>query len=156
MSEKSFQSLQDIFQVHQVEIAYLFGSQAKKTAGPLSDVDIAFIFNEEISPEEYFDKELQLAHALRARLQVGRVDLVNLAQTQDPLLRYRAVLDGQLIYAIDEKERFALEDRAMKEYEDTKYLRQVQAHYLYQSAHQNQFGRSALLKTQGKKPHVTH
>jgi predicted nucleotidyltransferase len=37
------QKLEQIFKKHKIVFAYLFGSQASKKTGPLSDIDIAFI-----------------------------------------------------------------------------------------------------------------
>jgi predicted nucleotidyltransferase len=148
------EALKQLFIQHHVLLAYLFGSHARGTAGPLSDIDIAFLFNGQVAEGDRFEAGLQLSRALRNLLQNDKIDLVDLASTDDPLLRYRAVLDGKLLYAEAEKPRFVLEDSVMKEYEDTRYLRAVQAKYLYRHIREGQFGKKSLL-AKGADHHVT-
>ena len=44
----------------QVLVAYLFGSQARGQAGPLSDVDVAILLDANVSQAEAFDLQLHL------------------------------------------------------------------------------------------------
>lgn len=43
-----------------VLVAYLFGSQARGQAGPLSDVDIAVLFDDALPAEQSFEQRLNL------------------------------------------------------------------------------------------------
>jgi len=106
-----------------VRLAYLFGSQARGTPGPLSDVDLAVV----LDPPG-------VAHGARrddlnARLMevLGRndVDLV-LADQAPPLLRHR-IARGICLYARVpvEAARFAVD--ALRRYEDTRPLRAAAA-----------------------------
>ncbi|RLC56366.1 MAG: hypothetical protein DRI80_16390, partial [Chloroflexota bacterium] len=45
--------LHDLLARHGVVLAYLFGSQAEGTAGPLSDVDIAVLLGPEVPRERW-------------------------------------------------------------------------------------------------------
>ena len=56
-----------------VVIAYLFGSQARGDAGPLSDVDVAVLIREEASPREQLSIRLQLMEAI-----IGRIEGVSM------------------------------------------------------------------------------
>ena len=98
-----------------------FGSRARGTHGPRSDVDLAVLL----------DAAPTLMEKLRLRADVvddlGRddVDLVVLNQAA-PLLRYEVLKDGRRLFARDEEAADAFELRALREYLDTRHLRAVQ------------------------------
>ena len=90
-----------------VVAAYLFGSVASETAGPLSDVDIALLIPDRRQRQVVCDRMLD---ALCRRLRTSRVDVISLADAPVPL-RYRVVRDGQLMTSRDAPivERFVAE-----------------------------------------------
>ena len=99
-----------------VRLAYLFGSMARGTAGPLSDIDIGVVFSDG-------DTALgRLEDRLVERLQTDRVDLVSLAVAPVPL-RFRVVRDGRLLLSRDEVLRERFEVDAIRRYLDFKPLR---------------------------------
>jgi predicted nucleotidyltransferase len=72
-----------------VELAYLFGSAARGTTGPLSDVDVAIRFSTDEG--RTLDERLKLHDALCRYLGSDRVDLVDLDDAS-PVLRYNVMM----------------------------------------------------------------
>jgi len=136
--------IKKLLQKQGVILAYIFGSFAKDKAGPLSDFDIAVLFSEKVPPQEYFDKELEIAGEIRRILEINRVDVVNLATTNNPLLKHNVVFKGRPILIKDSKARFVLEKKIMQEYEDTEHLRMVQYYYLKKHIKEGAFGRAPI------------
>ncbi len=57
-------ALDDVFQRQGVVLAYLFGSQARGDAGPLSDVDVAVLFGPDVPEDEQCHRLLRLVGEL--------------------------------------------------------------------------------------------
>jgi predicted nucleotidyltransferase len=98
--------------------AYVFGSVARGTAGPLSDIDVALLVSG-ADRQAVCDRTMD---ALSRRLGPSRVEVVSLADAPLPL-RYRVVRDGRLVMCIDARrlERFVVE--TILHYLDFKPLR---------------------------------
>ncbi len=135
------EKLKPIFERHGVVLAYLFGSQARGTVGPLSDVDIAVVFDQSLSRDEYFDRELKLSGDISRALDTAHVDVVDVGARNNPALRYEAVLGGKLIYSISPPLKTALERVSLREYEDTKFLRETSYRILVEQIKTGAFGR---------------
>ena len=91
-----------------VDLAYLFGSQARRKAGPLSDVDIAVLLEGMPDTDTCFDLRLEIIGGMMCILRTDDVDVVILNQA--PLaLQYQVVRDGELIFCRDR--RLAVEYR---------------------------------------------
>ncbi|MEE9278984.1 MAG: nucleotidyltransferase domain-containing protein [Myxococcota bacterium] len=102
---------------HDVVVVYLYGSIARGSARPGSDVDIAVLLR--ASPEPRLGALcLDLEGALETELGVP-VDLVVL-NTAHPELVHRVLLDGVLVLERDRSERIRFEVRARNEYFDLK------------------------------------
>ncbi len=118
-----------IFKARRVVFAYLFGSQAKGDAGPLSDIDIAVCFDEAIPCDEHFDLRLEVLGELTDLFQTDDIDLVVLNEAP-PLLAHRILRDGRLLFSADRRARLRFETRAVLKYLDwkpylDKYTRQT-------------------------------
>ena len=109
--------------------AYLFGSQRNPPTGPLSDVDIAVFFNPPLTWKEYLDwwSELSLQTGLGDQL-----DLINLNEA-DTLLQFEAIFRGKNLFTKDRKLQQDLEEKVLRDYLDTDYLRRLREEYLYLS-----------------------
>lgn len=116
-------ALSAVFQQHGVVLAYLYGSQARGDAGPLSDVDIAVMFPREMSGEERFHHILDLHGDLQRVLERDDAYVIDLDKST-PLLNNEIRMDGIILYCIDEDARVQFEIQTMREYLDTIPLRQ--------------------------------
>lgn len=145
MIEKHQKKLNKIFKENQVALAYLFGSAARGKMTPLSDIDIAVVFSDEVKEDNYFDKALNLAHKTRNVFEIDKVDVINLETVTSPLLKHNAVFGGKLIFGKDRGLQFEIESGIMKEYEDTKHLRAVQNYYLHKHIKEGSFGKGKLV-----------
>jgi predicted nucleotidyltransferase len=105
-----------------VDCAWLFGSQARGEAGPLSDVDVAVLLAPSVAAEARLDIAAALVEALERRC--GRVDLV-LLEEASPALRHRVFRDGILLFERDPRRRVAFEVRAIQEYLDFQPLADI-------------------------------
>ncbi len=89
-----------------VAVAYVFGSRARGTARPDSDLDLAVLLTGPAMPD-LLEQEL-LAVRLADVLDVPSVDLLLLDQA--PLeLRARVVREGRLLHSADEPRRVRFE-----------------------------------------------
>lgn len=121
--------LKDIFQEHDVCLAYLFGSQQKGQVGLLSDLDIAVLFGP--TKDNYTIADLlSLSSELKSLYPQDKIDLIPL-NNAPPLLKKEAVLAGETIYSsLNPNQKFTFEKKVLEEYEDTKRLREVYYQYL--------------------------
>lgn len=112
-------------------IGYLFGSYARGTAGPLSDVDIAVAFPHEMSLVLQEDNVENIRNDLEKIFDRDKVDVVNIEVMKNPLLRYIAALgEGVTLFADDVNLKNKIAIRALRDFEDTKYLRRTQSESL--------------------------
>jgi predicted nucleotidyltransferase len=102
-----------------VAAAYVFGSVARGTAGPLSDIDVALLVDDLRQRQAVCGR---MTDALSRRLRAPRVDVISLADAPVPL-RHRVVRDGRLVLRRDARlhERFVAE--TILQYLDFKPLR---------------------------------
>jgi uncharacterized protein len=103
----------------QVIAAYVFGSVARGTAGPLSDIDIGVLIDDPLSRDVVCAR---IADAVCRRFGTSTVDVVSLTEAPMPL-RYRVVRDGSLVSCRNAAaiERFTVE--TVLQYLDFKPLR---------------------------------
>lgn len=118
------QSLRQFFEDYPEALVcvYLYGSRARGTAGPASDVDLAVLYAVD-PPDTLEGLGLDLAADLERRL--GRaVDLVVLNRAPVDLV-HRVLRDGLLVCERDRSARIRFEVRARNDYFDLlPYLRQ--------------------------------
>lgn len=103
-----------------VRVTYLFGSYAKDTAGPLSDLDIAVLLDECLDKQERFDLKLKLINGISAILKTDKLDVV--VMNEAPLLlNYNIIKGGRILDSKDEAERVRFETRILSRYLDRRY-----------------------------------
>ncbi|MCR4405968.1 MAG: nucleotidyltransferase domain-containing protein [Anaerolineae bacterium] len=146
--EPYLSELQRTFHKRGVILAYLFGSQAEGTAGPLSDVDIAVLLGPEVPRERWGDVQLDLIGDLASLFHRDDVDVVILNRAS-PLLAHRVTTRGQVIYEPDPLARTRFEVEALRRYVDTEPLRRLRWTYLGRRARQRQKGQQ-VMATQGE------
>jgi predicted nucleotidyltransferase len=123
-----------------VVAAMLIGSQARGTAGPLSDVDIAVWHDPDLDSRARFDLQLDLAGDASRALHTDEVDVV-LLNHAPPLMRHRAIRDGKRLVERDHCERVRLETRAILDYLDTAPLRAELGRGVRRRMKEGRFGR---------------
>ncbi len=144
LTEEEIHALRQILKAHQVNLAYVFGSYAHDSVGPLSDFDLAIVFNEQVARQEYFNQEALLALAVSKIVQRAEVDIVNLDTAEKPLLKHRAVFHGQCIFSQQPRFQFKTERNILREYEDTEFLRRVQRAVRRRHIQEGTFGKPSI------------
>jgi len=109
----------------EVLVAYLFGSQARGTPTPISDVDFAVLLSEAVPRESYLDYRIALTQELTRIFHSDEVQVVILNQAP-PLLAYKVIVEGKPLFCRDELARLRFRTDATRRYLDTKALRRVQ------------------------------
>lgn len=155
IDKEKINKLEKLLKDSGVVLAYIFGSYARETAGPMSDLDVAIIFSDAIPQNEYFKRELKIAGDAESALGIKKVDIVNLATVTSPLLKHEAVFHGKLIFTGDRKLKFATESFIMKESEDTKHLREAQFDLMKRRLTEGRFA-SARLRSKYMEKYVTN
>ncbi len=104
-----------------VLFAYLFGSAARGSMGPLSDLDIGVYLDEHV---DMFHYRLKIIESITRAVGSERIDVVVLNQSPI-LLKFAVVRDG-IVIKDRKRERVVFESAVLREYLDTSYLRSVQ------------------------------
>lgn len=112
------EKLSPLFTKSRVILAYLFGSQAKGKIGPMSDIDIAVLWNKD--EKEKLKKSLLLQSRIKERLQAEYIEVGSL-NNQALSFCYTVIKDGICIFG-KEKNRVEYETFILNEYLDFSYL----------------------------------
>lgn len=136
--------LAGIFKENQVVLAYLFGSAVGNKMTTLSDIDIAVLFSDRVKKENYFDKRLKIASKIDRVLKINKTEVLCLNQAP-PLLKHEAVFKGVLLFSKDKERQFRIENQVMKEYEDTRYLREIQTKIMKEQIKKGVFGKPLIV-----------
>src|SRR5713101_193713 len=99
----------------EVQVAYLFGSEGRGTAGPASDVDLGVLYAEK--PSATLDSPNLALEGDLERL-LGRPVQVIVLNSAPADLIHRVLRDGRLVFEADRSSRIAFEVRARNEYFD--------------------------------------
>jgi predicted nucleotidyltransferase len=133
-------ALAELFQRQpDVVAAYLFGSQARRKAGPLSDVDLAVWLDDRLKPKRS-RRQLALGSEAASLLGTDEVELAIL-NGAPPLLAQRVIRDGELLAERDAPARIRLETDAVIRYLDTIPLREELGRGLERRLAEGTFGR---------------
>ena len=100
-----------------IQAAYLFGSQATRTAGSRSDVDVSILVSRRISDrsrQEVNDRAFQIVSRLLGRNDIDLVELNN----APVILRYAAIIHGRPLFVKPGHDTFRLAFRSLQEFED--------------------------------------
>lgn len=115
------QLLPGIFSKYQhVVLSYIFGSYAEGKITPLSDIDIAYLFEYSILYQHSLELELQLESEISHILKTDEVDCICLNKA--PIeIQYKIIAGGKKIYIKDEAKRTLYEASVITRYLDFKY-----------------------------------
>lgn len=119
-------------------MAYLFGSSARGTRGPLSDVDVAVLLADDEDPLE---AKLRLMADISAAIASDDVDVVVLNVAPEPLA-FAVLRDGIVLVSRDDVARVRHRARVFDRYMDMEPFRRVQAEGLRHRLEEGRFGRS--------------
>jgi predicted nucleotidyltransferase len=109
--------LPSILTRYPVDAAYVYGSVARGTMTPLSDVDIALLLTAPLLPYERLKMELAIQGDIEAACGLSPVDVR--AVSEAPLtVQGRIVQQGILLYERDRARRIAFEVATRKRYFD--------------------------------------
>lgn len=120
--------------------AYLFGSQARGRAGPLSDIDVAVYVNRTLADDSGLGYAASLAADLMAALSRDDVDVVILNDAT-PLLYHRVLTDGIRVLSRHLPATTTREGQALSRYCDDLPRRAVVERALRERIRDGRFGR---------------
>lgn len=115
-----FKKLKEYFKNKPVRLVYLMGSQASGQTKPYSDVDMAVLFDQNLSAKQRFNIRIELLSNLAKFLGTDNIDLIDL-QNASPLFAYEAIKHRKELYVEDENIRVNFETKALANYFDQKY-----------------------------------
>ncbi|MFB6181694.1 MAG: nucleotidyltransferase domain-containing protein [Candidatus Magasanikbacteria bacterium] len=118
LNQKQEEKIKELAEKYNINFFILFGSQVDGRTHSESDVDIGFEAEEKLE----FRERARLNSELTGVFGNDRVDLVNL-HTASPLLFYKIMKDGEVIYTNDPMLNHELYVYAFKKYVETKPLR---------------------------------
>lgn len=122
--------IKEILEKSGVVLGYLFGSHARGTAGPLSDIDIGVVLPFGLKKEEQEEKIKDIRSEIQDKFKTDYVDVINLNVNNNDALRHSIIFGGKSLVAKDRRLKTALELKAVRDYESTKYMRKVQFNIL--------------------------
>ena len=113
-----------------VDVAYVYGSVARGTVTPFSDVDVALVLTEELPPYERMMLEFEVEAAIEDASGLAGLDVR--AINEAPLMvRGKVVQEGIRLYERDRAQRVAFEVQTRKRYFDfAPVARRLQAAFL--------------------------
>lgn len=130
VSESKIKELtQALKRIRDIQAAYLFGSQAKQSAGCLSDVDVAILIDQQRSSDVQRQVGLVAFQAITRILERNDVDLVELNQAPT-ILRYAATVHGRPLFVRPGRDTHRLRFRIMREFEDFRSYLERRRHAL--------------------------
>ncbi len=110
----------------EVKLAYLFGSLAMGKTGKLSDIDIAVLLDDELTPKQRLEIEMELISRISKLLKTEKIDLV--VMNEAPLLlKYNIIKSGIVLKSADEALRIRKEAEIISRYLDRKHSEERRA-----------------------------
>ena|SRR3989338_11298639 len=145
MTEADKKKIVSIMEKHGVLVGYLFGSAARGTMGPHSDIDVAVLFDKNKVPQErQFDEELSISGEIARALNVEDADVVNLGTVRNPLLKHIVASEGILVLMKDRDKYFLLERSIIQEYEDSRFLHNTAVRIMREQIKDGTFGKASM------------
>lgn len=124
------EKIKEILNKNNVEIGYLFGSYASGKNNKLSDIDIAILFSNLVNEKEMDDAEDTIKYQIIKDLNVKKADLINLRKNNNKALRHEILFKGKPLIVKNYLTKRYLELKAVRDFEDTRKLREVQFNIL--------------------------
>ncbi len=133
--------IQRLKQDDDVIATYLFGSYAEGKQTPVSDVDLAVLFDQNFPRKFFFEKKLDLLFTATSILKTDAVDLVILNEAP-PALSYQVLKKGKLLFEKPETkaQRVNFQVRVYDRYFDFKPVETVVREGLIKRIKEGRFG----------------
>ncbi|KKU70504.1 MAG: polymerase beta domain protein region protein [Parcubacteria group bacterium GW2011_GWA2_47_21] len=144
MVEIDKNKIAEIMEKHSIIVGYVFGSVARGTLRPHSDIDVAVLFPYDMPKEKQGMSREEIRDEIASVFGVEKVDVINLNQQTNPVLRYDAVLEGKAVLVKDVAVKAQLTRAVLREYENTRHLRETSYKILRRQIRSGQFGRAAI------------
>jgi len=127
--ERISQAIEELLSDGSVIVCYLYGSYARGEETPLSDLDIAMLWENEGSVEARKRDLLRLSQKLSRRFNLD-VDVRSLNDATLEL-QYRVVSEGKVLFCENRSKRLEFENRVVMEFLDFKPMIAVYNQYLH-------------------------
>lgn len=118
MLERFIPKIIDLCKKLNIDVCYLFGSQADGTAHPGSDIDLAVAFKDYNEKKYNLSTEISIQQEFEEILQPCKVDLL-LIQRVPVNLRFQ-MINGIVLFCSDDDFRTDLEEDTVRDYLDFK------------------------------------
>ncbi|MEI6287103.1 MAG: nucleotidyltransferase domain-containing protein [Bacillota bacterium] len=132
MNEKVEQIVEHLKPRSEVSAIWLFGSVAQGKAGVNSDIDIAVLFIDALSPMERFDLRLELMNVLED-IAGCAVDVIDM-EAASLFLQHQIRKTGRLLFEEDHQKRVEFDVRSRRDYFDLEYRYQQRARIIERNA----------------------
>jgi predicted nucleotidyltransferase len=132
-------TLRDAFQNESdVLVAYLYGSHARSTEGPLSDIDVAVLLDD---GADFDQRQLALIASLGQAIGSSAIDVLILNRAP-VAVGYRVLRDGVLVLSRDDRARIDHWVRTVDRYLDMEPFRRTLERGQRHRLQEGRFGRS--------------
>ena len=125
MDMKMSDQIRDIMTKNNVVLGYIFGSYGNNKANSMSDLDVAVVLPIDMTTAEERKIEQKIQTEIGHATGIDRIDLINLRRCDNPVLRYSIIIEGNPIIVNDIALRRYLEMMAVRDFEDTRFLRSM-------------------------------
>ncbi len=112
--------INEIKKISEINALILFGSIAKGSRKPLSDIDLALLFKKGVEKEKYSSIELLVFDIISSILKTEEFDLAIL-NNAPPKIAYNILKDGKILFVKDKMSFIGFKENIIKYYLDFKY-----------------------------------
>ena len=137
LSESDIQKIQGYFAAQKDVVAvYLYGSFAKGTTHPGSDIDFAVLFNK---PTKDFHRISKIYSDLCDLKLPEEPEVRDINLVQSPVFLLN-VIQGRLLFSSDEQKKNKFEVAVLRQYYDTQRLRDLRYDYMQKRLREGTYG----------------
>jgi predicted nucleotidyltransferase len=105
-----------------LELAYLFGSTAEGTEGPLSDIDIGVYLSSKLTKGERIEKRLELMGELSTFLKTDHIDLLVMNYAA-PVINFEVIRPNVPLFVRNKDLKLDVEQYIMSRYLDRSIMK---------------------------------
>lgn len=129
ISKDKIGHLKEVFREQQSVVAvYIYGSRLRAYSNVKSDLDLAVVVDD-FNKIDYQDLYLKINQIFKEL----EIDLRIVTPTSSPTYLLQILKTGECVYQRDQVERVNFETKALKDFYDSKHIRDIYDHYLRQS-----------------------